>query len=96
MGEHHCRLPEQLRPRKQLTNASTLVRIILINDSGRVMNSQTPPSTPPANATACAEEAKHALDSRELFAGRQEVAIAHAGEIYRLRRTRQGKLILTK
>ncbi len=36
------------------------------------------------------------LDSTELFAGGQEVEILHAGEIYRLRRTRSGKLILTK
>ena len=36
------------------------------------------------------------LDSGVLFAGCSEVAIAHAGEIYRLRLTRQNKLILTK
>ena len=31
-----------------------------------------------------------------LFQGRQEVLIGHQGEIYRLRITRNGKLILTK
>lgn len=31
-----------------------------------------------------------------LLAGRKEVAIAHDGELYRLRLTRQNKLILTK
>ena len=36
------------------------------------------------------------LDSGVLFAGGSEVAIAHAGETYRLRLTRQNKLILTK
>ena len=36
------------------------------------------------------------LESGALFGGRDEVLIAHGGEIYRLRRTRQGKLILTK
>lgn len=36
------------------------------------------------------------LESGALFAGRDEVLIAHGNETYRLRRTRQGKLILTK
>ena len=35
-------------------------------------------------------------DSRQLFATGKEVLIRHAGEIYRLRVTRQNKLILTK
>ncbi|MEK7738256.1 MAG: hemin uptake protein HemP [Pseudomonadota bacterium] len=37
-----------------------------------------------------------ALDSAALFGKGVEVLIAHGGETYRLRRTRQGKLILTK
>ena len=36
------------------------------------------------------------LDSAALLGSRGEVEIAHRGETYRLRRTRQGKLILTK
>jgi hemin uptake protein HemP len=36
------------------------------------------------------------LDSATLFAAGREVAIAHAGDIYRLRLTRQNRLILTK
>lgn len=36
------------------------------------------------------------LDTGVLFAGGSEVVIAHGGEIYRLRLTRQNKLILTK
>jgi len=36
------------------------------------------------------------LYSAELFATTREVVIEHAGEEYRLRLTRQGKLILTK
>lgn len=36
------------------------------------------------------------LDSRELFAGRAEVCIEHEGALYRLKITRQGKLILNK
>lgn len=36
------------------------------------------------------------LDSGVLFAGSSEVVIAHGPEIYRLRLTRQNKLILTK
>jgi len=36
------------------------------------------------------------LQSTELFGTAREVVIEHAGEEYRLRLTRQGKLILTK
>jgi len=36
------------------------------------------------------------IDSCTLLEGRDEVAIRHGAEIYRLRLTRQGKLILTK
>lgn len=36
------------------------------------------------------------LDSRELFRHGDEILIEHDGALYRLRRTRNGKLILTK
>ncbi|MDP2133301.1 MAG: hemin uptake protein HemP [Sulfuritalea sp.] len=36
------------------------------------------------------------VDSAALLGARNEVEIIHQGETYRLRRTRQGKLILTK
>lgn len=40
--------------------------------------------------------ASHALDTGVLFAGTSEVVITHGAEIYRLRLTRQNRLILTK
>lgn len=36
------------------------------------------------------------FDSQDLFQGQQEICIEHADQVYRLRITRQGKLILTK
>jgi hemin uptake protein HemP len=36
------------------------------------------------------------MESATLLGSRGELEISHQGEIYRLRRTRQGKLILTK
>jgi hemin uptake protein HemP len=36
------------------------------------------------------------VESSELFAGRNEVQIHHEGEVYRLRLTKNGKLILNK
>jgi hemin uptake protein HemP len=36
------------------------------------------------------------IDSRELLGAGQEVEISHTGQIYRLRLTALGKLILTK
>ncbi len=41
-------------------------------------------------------EPKRRVNSAELFAGGREVIIEHNGEEYRLRITRQWKLILTK
>ena len=43
---------------------------------------------------AGASEGSRLVDSRALFAGEHEIGILHAGETYRLRITRQGKLIL--
>lgn len=42
------------------------------------------------------KERLHPLESSALLGAREEVLISHGGETYRLRRTRQGKLILTK
>ena len=36
------------------------------------------------------------LSSVDIFKGKSKVEISHDGEIYMLRQTRQGKLILTK
>ena len=49
---------------------------------------------PASNQTAVAGET--AVDSRGLLQGRNEVLIRHGNETYRLRHTRNDKLILTK
>jgi hemin uptake protein HemP len=49
------------------------------------------PKTPPAG-----DLASPVVHSDELFAGRHEITILHKGVSYRLRITRQDKLILTK
>lgn len=49
-----------------------------------------------AQARLVSEGAAVVLDSEALFAGQQTVLIRHQGELYRLQKTRQGKLILTK
>ncbi len=62
------------------------------------------PSSSPSTATPATsaqarplrEGAAMVLDSGALFAGQQTVLIRHQGELYRLQKTRQGKLILTK
>lgn len=51
------------------------------------------PRTPLAHKPA---ESKPRFNSRELFRGHQELVIEHAGEEYRLRLTRNDKLILNK
>jgi len=49
---------------------------------------RTTPSSPPPSAQR--------IDSRRLLAGGRELVIDHAGQEYRLRLTRNDKLILTK
>ena len=44
----------------------------------------------------CPAGASSPLNSATLLGAKGEVEITHRGETYRLRRTRQGKLILTK
>ncbi len=43
-----------------------------------------------------AQASRPRLHSKELFGTAREIVIEHAGDEYRLRLTRQGKLILTK
>mgnify|MGYP004701414323 CR=1 FL=1 len=59
-------------------------------DNGRNAGSK------PARVIAAASPSPPRLDSRELFRNGNEVVIVHKGEEYRLRMTRNEKLILTK
>jgi hemin uptake protein HemP len=43
-----------------------------------------------------APKGERAMSSTELFGGRREVLIDHEGQVYRLRITRNGKLIMNK
>lgn len=49
---------------------------------------KTPPPAEPASD-------ERILESRDLLGPRDDVLIRHEGRLYRLKRTRQGKLILT-
>ena len=56
-----------------------------------------PPAFPsPDGLLRATLPAVRAIDSRELLDGARELCIDHSGAIYRLRVTRQNKLILTK
>jgi hemin uptake protein HemP len=55
-----------------------------------------PAEAPPAAAIAGAAAERDSWRSEELLGQRTEVLILHGNEVYRLRRTRQGKLILYK
>ncbi len=64
-------------------------------------NNQTPAAVPDgvsedASATGPRPATTRAVTSEDLFQGQREVLIVHAGETYRLRLTRNGKLILNK
>lgn len=55
-----------------------------------------PPAATASQALPAAESAVSVLQSSELFQGRSEIVIQHHGQDYRLRITRQNKMILTK
>jgi len=56
-----------------------------------------PNSTPPLPSDEAHKSATtRELDSADLLKGEKEVFIRHAGEVYRLRLTRNDKLILQK
>jgi hemin uptake protein HemP len=54
------------------------------------------PPAPPSDEQAAPEPPRESWRSEELLGNRSEVQIVHNNEIYRLRRTRHGKLILYK
>ena len=53
-------------------------------------------ATSKADCSKVSAAIRRQLTSRELLGGGNELHIEHNGEIYTLRHTRQGKLILTK
>ncbi len=62
------------------------------NDRSRhVLDIETVPSSVESKATAAIE-----WNTEQLLGAAQEVSIRHEGRVYRLRRTKLGKLILTK
>jgi hemin uptake protein HemP len=65
--------------------------------------SDSVPSTPAASAAKAPSEGeprparrRRELSSEELFGGSRTIGIRHADEVYTLRQTSRGKLILTK
>ena len=60
-----------------------------------IMPDMEPIRKPPAAPAILQTDEERIVDSRELLAGRDDLLIRHDGRLYRLRRTRQGKLILT-
>ncbi len=57
--------------------------------------SSAPAPQGPLQPERLAEEPR-VVNSSDLFDGRSEIRVKHRGDEYRLRITRQGKLILTK
>jgi hemin uptake protein HemP len=63
-------------------------------ENDRTKPHDTAPASPSTRATTT--RAKREITSAELFAGGREIHIRHSEEIYTLRQTSKGKLILTK
>lgn len=64
-------------------------------EPARAERAAAPQGADPA-ARAALPQAPRRLASTDLFAGTREVQIEHGQQVYRLRRTALGKLILTK
>lgn len=58
--------------------------------------SVNPPASTASQVLPLAVGGISVLQSSELFQGRSEIVIQHEGQEYRLRITRQNKMILTK
>lgn len=57
---------------------------------------EVPPLVPMSNPTNPSVPPPRCVRSEEILRGDVEVLIEHHGELYRLRKTRNGKLILQK
>ncbi|TXT18002.1 MAG: hypothetical protein FD138_4495 [Planctomycetota bacterium] len=60
------------------------------------MTHQEPVSSSPATAGTTSQRVVREVTSSELLRGETEVLIRHGDELYRLKLTRNGKLILQK
>lgn len=69
--------------------------LLIYTNRRSAMPPKSAPHAVPHTRTA-EGDSRSPLNSRELLGTNREIAIRHHDEIYRLRRTRQGKLILTK
>ena len=67
-----------------------------MSEQQRPDRSREPGETPDLRARDMSPTPPREIPSDQIFAGTHEVLIRHAGELYRLRLTRNGKLILHK
>jgi hemin uptake protein HemP len=68
----------------------------MLNTTTSASHAGHEPVSAPAMAAPARASALLRIDSERLLAGGRELVIAHAGQEYRLRLTRNDKLILTK
>lgn len=73
-----------------------IVRIMIEIETESEMSTQAVPSLSAREAPRSPATEPRTVDSAILLGSDREVRIVHEGETYRLCRTRQGKLILTK
>lgn len=68
---------------------------MITRDPPRMQSRSRLPLRPQEHAIPASPTAR-CFTSDELFAGESEIAITHEGSVYRMKITRQGKLILNK
>ena len=74
-----------------MTDANNIYYHLRMNSDRNLSSRSTPPE-----GRLSSRRGEQALTTEELFGSRQEIVIVHQGDEYRLRITRNNKLILTK
>jgi hemin uptake protein HemP len=73
-----------------------IIKVMFLRAVGRELSAVTSATGTQSGESEAAAGALRLVRSTDLFGAATEIGIVHAGEVYRLRITRQGKLILNK
>ncbi len=73
-----------------------MASLLMAGTSAMTGDSTSPADSRPVSESEPASGLPRSVASEDLFRGQRELLIHHAGEVYRLRLTRNGKLILNK
>ena len=85
-----------LQPRLPSRSPATRTLLVWLKVMSMTPEAPATPVSPEKNENVAAEKPLPRVRSSDLLQGERELLIEHEGELYRLRLTRYGKLILHK